>query len=80
MLETLMQGLAANGPWAVMAGFLLVRILRAWDSDRKQAMELMGEFRATMQRQSDALSELTAAVRALRKSVDEGAPIGMRHE
>jgi hypothetical protein len=72
MLETLMQGLAANGPWALMAGFLLIRILKAWDGDRQQALKLMTEFHNSMEKQSEALYELTEAVRALRKAVDDG--------
>lgn len=72
MLETLMQGLAANGPWALMAGFLLLRILKAWDGDRLQALSLMTQFQQTMQKQSEALEELTGAVRSLRQAVDDG--------
>lgn len=71
MLETLMQGLAANGPWALMAGFLLLRILKAWDGDRQQAMNLMTQFQVTMEEQSKALVELTSAVRSLRLAMDD---------
>jgi len=81
MLETLMQGLAANGPWALMAGFLLLRILKAWDGDRQQAMNLLTQFQATMQKQSEALEELTSAVRSLRQAVDDGhrEPLRVEH-
>jgi hypothetical protein len=55
--------LAQNGPWAVVAGFLLWTVIKAWNSDRDQVTKLLGDFK-------DALSGLQKAVEHLTERLD----------
>jgi hypothetical protein len=55
--------LAQNGPWAVVAGFLLWTVIKAWNSDRDQVTKLLGDFK-------DALSGLQRAVEHLTERLD----------
>lgn len=61
-MDTFLLELAKSGPWAVVAGFLLWTILKAWTDDRKQVTELLGEFRATLDKLSDKLDRLAEAI------------------
>lgn len=54
----LLTGLASNGPWALMAGFLLWQIMKAWTQDREQVTALLREFKAS-------IDKLTHAVEAI---------------
>jgi K+ transporter len=54
----LLTGLASNGPWALVAGFLLWQVMKAWTADRQQVTELLKEFKAS-------IDELTHAVKAI---------------
>ncbi len=47
-MDTFLLELAKSGPWAVVAGFLLWKILAAWNSDREQVTKLLGDFRVTL--------------------------------
>jgi hypothetical protein len=58
-----MASLAQNGPWAVVAGFLLWTVIKAWNSDRDQVTKLLGDFK-------DALSGLQKAVEHLTERLD----------
>lgn len=62
MSEEGWSGLAANGPWALAAGFLLHQVIKAWTMDRQQLTVLMTEFR-------DALYALKSAVDELRRRI-----------
>jgi hypothetical protein len=59
----LLTGLASNGPWALVAGFLLWQIMKAWTADRQQVTELLREFKAS-------IDELTHAVKAWGGDID----------
>lgn len=48
LINKFSEGVAVNGPWAIMAGYLLKRILDAWTGDRDQVTALMGEFKTTL--------------------------------
>lgn len=54
----LLTGLASNGPWALVAGFLLWQIMKAWTQDRQQVTELLRDFKAS-------IDKLTHAVEAI---------------
>ncbi len=60
MNEQLITSLAANGPWAAAAGFLLHQVIKAWTDDRQQLVILLTEFK-------DTLTALTHAVQELNK-------------
>ncbi len=47
-MDTFLLELAKSGPWAVVAGFLLWKILQAWNSDREQVTLLLSDFRKTL--------------------------------
>ena len=64
MTNELWQGLANNGPWALVAGFLLQQVIKAWTADRQQLVVLMTEFR-------DALNALKSAVEDLRMQISK---------
>ena len=57
------SSLAQNGPWAVVAGFLLWTVIKAWNADRDQVTKLLGDFK-------DALSGLQKAVEHLTERLD----------
>jgi hypothetical protein len=59
MNETIITSLAANGPWAATAGFLLLHVIKAWTNDRQQLTDLLTEFK-------DTLTALTHAVQNLK--------------
>ena len=48
-MDELIRGLATNGPWAMVAGFLLWKVIEAWNKDREQVTLLIGDFRETLQ-------------------------------
>lgn len=63
MPDTAWSALAQNGPWAIMAGFLLWTVIKAWNADRDQVTKLLGDFK-------DALSGLQGAVEHLTDRLD----------
>jgi len=65
LMDELLKGLATNGPWAMVAGFLLWKVIDAWTADRKQVTTLMGEFRGT-------LEALKTSVDHLARQFDDG--------
>lgn len=54
------DSLGSSGPWAVVAGFLLWKIIEAWSGDRKQLTALIGDFKATLEGLKTAVEHLTA--------------------
>lgn len=49
-----LEALAGSGPWAIMAGYLLVRILAAWQEDRNRLDAVV----PAIQRVAEALDRL----------------------
>ena len=47
-MDPFLVELAKSGPWALTAGFLLWKILAAWNADRTQVTQLLGDFRVTL--------------------------------
>lgn len=58
MESEIFKSFATNGPWAVMAGFLLWQVMKAWEQDRKQLKEFLVELKSS-------LDKLTHAVEAI---------------
>ena len=63
MPQTAWDSLAQNGPWAVVAGFLLHIVIKNWMGDRAQLTSLLSEFK-------DALTGLQKAVEHLTQRID----------
>ena len=61
--DPFLTALASNGPWAVLAGFLLVKVINAWTKDRDQVTSLLSEFKP-------AIDALRGAVEALTHRLD----------
>lgn len=61
-IDDFAQGLANNGPWAILAGYLLKKVLDAWTGDRAQVTVLLGEFKSTLDSFAGALTSLKVAV------------------
>lgn len=61
-MDEMVKSLAANGPWALMAGWLLTQVIRAWTNDRNQLVNLLTEFK-------DALMSLKSAVEELKSEI-----------
>ena len=55
----LVTGLANNGPWALVAGFLLWQVMNAWKGDREQLTTLLAQFKATLDGLKQAVDNLT---------------------
>ena len=55
----LITGLANNGPWALVAGFLLLQVLNAWKGDRDQLTQLLTDFKATLDALKGAVDNLS---------------------
>lgn len=66
VMDQLLTSLASNGPWAVMAGWLLTKVIKAWTDDRSQLVNLLSEFK-------DALHSLKGAVEDLHTEI-KGKP------
>ena len=64
MPEGFLTELAKSGPWALVAGLLLLVVIRAWTKDRDQLTGLLGEFK-------DVLREIRVAVTANTSAVNE---------
>ena len=54
-----LAALASNGPWALVAGFLLQQVIKAWTSDRRQLTELLGEFKTALEKLETAVTKLS---------------------
>ena len=61
-MDEMYKSLASNGPWALVALFLLNQVIRAWTNDRSQLTVLLGDFKS-------ALYSLTSAVEGLRSEI-----------
>lgn len=48
MDSELLKPLMANGPWALMSGYLLIQILKAWGADRASVTDLLGTFKESI--------------------------------
>jgi hypothetical protein len=62
-MDEVLKSFGENGPWALMAGFLLHQVIKAWTSDRAQLSGLLTEFR-------EALAGLANAVDGLRYELE----------
>ena len=60
LMDEFWKGLAENGAWALVAGFLLHTVIKAWAADRAQMVVLMTEFK-------DALYALKSAVEEMNR-------------
>lgn len=63
-MDQLLTSLAANGPWAVMAGWLLTRVIKAWTDDRNQLVNLLTEFKDALHSLKDAVEDLKSEIKA----------------
>lgn len=61
-MDPFLTELAKSGPWALVAGLLLWRVLAAWTADRAQVTQLLGEFRLTLDRFGDKIDKLAQAI------------------
>jgi len=61
---SIFASLAQNGPWALVAGWLLWTVIKAWSKDREIIMELLGDFRSS-------IDALRAAVERLGTHLDK---------
>lgn len=59
MNDVFMKELAQNGPWAIVAGFLLWTVIKAWTADRGMVTQLLSEFRSSIDKLSAAVTKLT---------------------
>lgn len=57
-MNELLAGLAGNGPWALVAGFLLWQVIKAWAADRDTLTRFLTEFRSTLESLKDAVDAL----------------------
>lgn len=61
MENDLVQALLSNGPWAVMAGFLLLKILSAWEKDRSSRDTVLIEFKKGIDGLTEVVKDLKQA-------------------
>lgn len=54
--------LGKSGPGALVAGFLLWTVIKAWNQDRAQVTQLMGSFQQSIDRLTVEIHELVKAV------------------
>lgn len=59
-IETIVKGLASSGPWALVAGFLLHTLIKAWTADRAALTGVMTEVRDALRDLQHALDRLAA--------------------
>ena len=57
-MDTFLLELAKSGPWALVAGFLLWKIIGAWTSDRAQVTQLIGKVEITLNSMSSEIGNL----------------------
>lgn len=63
MDSELLKALGQNGPWAIMAGFLLLRVIKQSDAYQKQNAELLSEFKPILLGLKTAVDELKDEIR-----------------
>lgn len=61
-MDAVLTRLAENGPWAMVAGFLLWQVITAWTADRRQLAELLTEFRDVIGGLERAVADLSRTV------------------
>jgi len=54
--------LGKSGPWALVAGFLLWMVIKAWNQDRAQVTQLMGSFQQSIDKLTTEIHGLVSAV------------------
>jgi hypothetical protein len=59
MTEEMLKGLGSNGPWALVAGFLIWHLLKLGKEDRDQVVNLLTTFRTTLDGLKSAVEKLT---------------------
>jgi hypothetical protein len=64
--SNILPTLAANGPWAVMAGLLLYQVMKAWTADRQQVTELLGGFRSSIEKLASTLDHIADEIKDLK--------------
>lgn len=57
-MDTFLLELAKSGPWALVAGFLLWKIIQAWTSDRAQVTQLIGKVEVTLNSMAGEIGNL----------------------
>jgi len=65
MESSLLKEVGQSGPWAVMFGYLMVWMLKAWTSDRQQLLYVYTElkssldsFKAVLEQMNDRLARI----------------------
>lgn len=58
VMSVFLTQLGANGPWALVAGFLLWQVIKAWNADRATTTQLLGEFRSVLDRLATEIHNL----------------------
>lgn len=66
-MDQFLVELGKSGPWALVAGFLLWHLIKAWVEDRKQAQE----FQVLAVQLKDSFNGLATELRALVQLVTE---------
>ena len=63
----LVTGIANNGPWALVAGFLLMQVMNAWKGDRDQLTKLLIDFKTTLDGLKGAVDNLSERLDSMDK-------------
>lgn len=58
-LNELMEMMATHGPVAIIAGFLIWQVVKAWGSDRAALISMLTEFRETLDGLKRAVERLS---------------------
>lgn len=79
-LGIFLQSLGASGPWAVLAGFLLIKIIEAWQGDRatmlpilQQLTPVLTQVRDSNQQMIDSNEQVAATLKAMTSSMESMA-------
>ena len=63
--------LAQNGPWALVAGFLLWTVIKAWNGDRQLTFGLLGDFQKAIEGLVTAVQNLVVVVEKVHLVVEK---------
>lgn len=69
-METVWKSFAENGPWAMVAGFLLFQVMKAWSADRTQLNDLLTGFKDALLKLTDAVEDLRSEIRTVNGGKD----------
>lgn len=72
-MDTFLLELAKSGPWALVAGFLLWKIIQAWTGDRAQVNELLGDFKVTLEGVRTEIGRLASVQTRIMEHLEDGA-------